>query len=230
MARLPRLCLPGLPHLLRQRGHSDSVVFLDDADRQTYLAALREAAALQRLPVQAYALLHSELLLLLTPEQPDSLGRLLQSVGRRYGAAFNRRHGRSGGLWDGRFRATVVEPGPELLAAMAWVELGPQRCGLAARPQDWAWSSAPHHLGQSREAWLVDPAEYWALGNTPFERQAVWQRRLEEGQGEAQTQRFEEASRKGWALGSGAFLAQVAASTTRPVAPRPRGRPRGVPA
>jgi putative transposase len=170
MARLPRLCLPGLPHLMRQRGHSDAAVFLDDADRQTYHAALREAAALQRLPVHAYALLRSEVRLLITPDQPDSLGRLLQSVGRRYGAAFNRRHGRSGGLWEGRFRATVVEPGLELLGAMGWVEGAPHRAGLVVRAQDWPWSSARHHLGQAREPWLVDPAEYWALGNTPFDR------------------------------------------------------------
>ncbi|MBK6714057.1 MAG: transposase [Burkholderiales bacterium] len=225
MARLPRLCLPGLPHLMRQRGHSDAAVFLDDADRQTYHAALREAAALQRLPVHAYALLRSEVRLLITPDQPDSLGRLLQSVGRRYGAAFNRRHGRSGGLWEGRFRATVVEPGLELLGAMGWVEGAPHRAGLVVRAQDWPWSSARHHLGQAREPWLVDPAEYWALGNTPFDRETVWQRQLEEGQGEAQAQRFDDASRRGWPLGSGAFLAQVAASTDRPVSPRPRGRP-----
>ena len=225
MARLPRLCLPGLPHLMRQRGHRDAAVFLDDTDRQTYPAALREAAALQRLPVHAYALLRSEVRLLITPDQPDSLGRLLQSVGRRYGAAFNRRHGRSGGLWEGRFRATVVEPGLELLGAMGWVEGAPHRAGLVVRAQDWPWSSARHHLGQAREPWLVDPAEYWALGNTPFDRETVWQRQLEEGQGEAQAQRFDDASRRGWPLGSGAFLAQVAASTDRPVSPRPRGRP-----
>lgn len=225
MARLPRLCLPGLPHLMRQRGHSDAAVFLDDADRQTYHAALREAAALQRLPVHAYALLRSEVLLLLTPEQPDSLGRLLQSVGRRYGAGFNRRHGRSGSLWDGRFRATVVEPGQELLATMCWLESAPLRQGLASLAQEWGWSSARHHLGRLREPWLADPTEYWSLGNTPFDRELAWQRRLEEGLTEAQAQRIDAASHKGWVLGSGAFLAQVAASTARPVQPRPRGRP-----
>ena len=114
MARLPRLCLPGLPHLMRQHAHSDATVFLDDADRQAYHAALREAAALQRLPVHAYSLLRSEVRLLITPDQPDSLGRLLQSVGRRYGAAFNRRHQHARDRrpgWLGRWRGTPVRCG-----------------------------------------------------------------------------------------------------------------------
>lgn len=226
MARLPRLALAGLPHHVIQRGHNLQPVFLDDTDRQAYLDALREAAANLRIKLHGYALLDTQVHLLLTPPQAPDLSELMQAIGRRYVAAFNRRHQRVGTLWDGRFRASVLEPGPALLDALRYLEQAPVRTGQVGAAGDWPWSSAPHHLGRRRDLMLTEHALFWGLGNTPFEREAVWSRLLDEPLAPAVLRQHAEALERGWPIGTGAFLADIAARTERPVAPRPRGRPR----
>jgi putative transposase len=225
MARLPRLAVAGLPHHVIQRGHNRQAVFLDDEDRCAYLGALREAAALQRVAVQAYVLMDDHVHLLVTPPTAASLSKMLQAIGRRYVSAFNRRHGRVGTLWDGRFRATVLENGPHVLTCMRYIEQNPQRLIPPTAAIDYPWSSAGHHLGQRRDPLVTDHALFWALGNTPFERELAWRSLLDEPLGSAEIQAHTDSALKGWALGSGAFLANLGAAIERPMAPRPRGRP-----
>lgn len=229
MARLPRLCLPGLPHLLIQRGHNQQGVFSDDVDSRAYLDALRESAATLRVPVHGYALEREQVWLLVTPPGPDELARLLQAVGRRYVAGYNRRHARSGTLWDGRYRSTVVEPGAPLLGALRALEQAPVRAGLAGEAAAWPWSSAAHHAGRRRDSLLSVHPAYWALGNTPFERELAWLRLLEEPLAPVELSALSHAALQGWAWGSGAFIAKLRTLTERPLTPRPRGRPRRAP-
>ena len=230
MARLPRLALAGQAHLVSLYGHSDQPVFIDDEDRQQFLAALRESALLQKVAVHAYVLLADHVHLLLTPSTDGGLGKLMQGLGRRYGAGFNRRHDRRGSLWAGRFRATVVQPGAYVLDAMLFIDQHPVRTGQVATAQDHAWSSARHRLGGLRDGMvsglITDGDAWWQLGNTPFEREAAYRRLIDEGLPAARAAALAEAGRKGWALGDAVFLATLAQQADRPVQPRPRGRPR----
>ncbi len=221
MARLPRLAVAGQAHLALMLGHSAQPVFADDSDRRQFLAALRESALQQQVAVHAYALLPNQVLLLLTPTTAGALGALMQGLGRRYGAAFNRRHGRRGSLWAGRFRAAVVQDGPLLLEAMLFVDLQAPPVDAAAQP----CSSLGHHLGQRRDALLSDSSAWWALGNTPFEREAAYRRCVADGLSPARSAALADTVHKGWALGDAAFLAALARQTDRPVQARPRGRP-----
>lgn len=225
MARLPRLAVAGLAHHIIQRGHNRQPVFRDDEDRRTYLAALREAAALQRVAVHAYVLMDDHVHLLVTPPTAEALSKMLQAIGRRYVSAFNRRHDRIGTLWDGRFRATVLEDGPHVLTCMRYIEQNPLRLIPPTAAADHPWSSAAHHLGQRRDPLLTDHALFWTLGNTPFERELAWRGLLDEPLGGAEVRAHTDSALKGWALGSGAFLASIGAAIERPMAPRPRGRP-----
>ena len=109
MARAPRLSLPGELHYLVQRGHNEGRIFVEDYDFGTFLGLLGDAAASHGVAIHAYVLMPTQFHLLATPSQADSLGRLMQSIGRRYVGDFNRRHDRSGGLWAGRFRAGLVD-------------------------------------------------------------------------------------------------------------------------
>jgi len=229
MARLPRLALAGQAHLVSLYGHSGQAVFVDDEDRRAFLAALREAALQQQVAVQAYVLLDNHVHLLATPHRADSLGALMQGLGRRYGAGFNRRHQRQGSLWAGRYCATVLQTGPRLLAAMLFIDQHGQRSGLGAEPQDHAWSSARHHLGLWRDPLITEGPAWWALGNTPFEREAAYRQHLAEGLPRAQAEALAAAARKGWAMGDAGFLADLQQHTARPLQPRPRGRPRKQP-
>jgi len=226
VARLPRLALAGHVHLVVQRAQESAALVTDDADRRHFLDVLREVMATQRVAVHAYVLMGSHFLLLLTPQSAEGLSLAMQALGRRYVAAFNLRHRRAGTLWQGRFRATVLEAERWLLDAMKYVELEPVRGGEVARAEGWRWSSAPHHLGLARDPLVTDHRRYWALGNTPFEREAAYRALLDDGLSAARTQAIADAAHKGWAIGSPAFLAELATLTHRPLAARKRGRPR----
>jgi putative transposase len=220
VARLPRLEWPGQLHLVVLRGHgalADAGVFADATDRQAFIGALREAAGVEAVQVHAYALLHDEVQLLVTPDAPGSLGRLIQAVGRRYVSAYNRRHGHRGSLWAGRFHSAVVEAGDPALAALRLVD------GASSEA---VTTSAGHRTGVGRENWLIDPPEIWRLGNTPFEREAAYRALLAQEMPSAQADALRRAALGGWVLGSAAFIAAAENATARPATPRPRGRPR----
>jgi putative transposase len=230
MARLKRLAAAAHLHLVTLRGHNGQPIAADDSDRVDLIAALREAAAVHRVAVHAYAVLTCRLLPLLTPGTDQALGKAMQAFGRRYVAQHNRRHQRSGTLWEGRFRAALIEPGDWALSAMVHVDRQPQDSGLCDSAADFRWSSAAHHLGLAREAMLVDPPDYWALGNTPFEREGRFAGRLAEGLSLDQAAALALASQHNWAVGGEGFLAELAAAIGRPLTPRARGRPRRTPA
>lgn len=219
MARLPRLAVAGRAHWVIQRALPGLPLFVDDIDRQAWLDAVRETCAGLRIQVHAWALLPGEVQLLLTPPEAVALSLAMQSIGRRYVSAYNRRHLRSGTLWDGRFRAAVVEPGASLLGVLEIVDAV---AGSDAGPLH---TSAVHRLGVQRMPLVVDPVEYWQLGNTPFEREAAWKQRLAHRPGAAAVERLRQAALGGWVIGTAAFAAEVSAGSGRPAAPRPRGRP-----
>ncbi len=212
MARLPRLAVPGQAHLVVQRGHGARAVFTDDEDRRAYLAALRESASVERVLLHAWRLGDEGAVLLVTPPTAAALSRLMQAVGRRYVSAYNRRHAQRGTLWDGRFRAGVVEPGPWRLAALLWVDGGAG-----------ATTTAGHRTGGPREPAVIDVPEYWALGNTPFDREAAYRERLATGLPGDQAAALAAAAHGGWAVAPSGGL--VGLPSERPLQPRPRGRP-----
>ena len=226
MARLPRLAVSGRAHLVLHRAHGARALFPDDEDRSLALSCLREAMANRSVALHAYALLLDRIWLLLTPSDAHDLGRLLQSFGRGYTTHINRRHGGRGTVWAGRYRSTVVEPGPNMRDALLFVEQSPVRAGLASTPGDWHWSSAMHHLGTAQDMLITHAAAYWELGNTPFERSAAYGSLAGERLPGVREAEIESAAEKGWAIGSDEFLEILGRQVDRPLRPRPRGRPR----
>ena len=217
MARLPRWVMPGALHHVVLRGHGGRPVFADEADISEGLAALREAALPHRVVLHGFAMNAAELQLLAVPPEAQALSLCMQAFGRRYVAAYNRRHGCTGTLWDGRFRCGVVQPGEWALDALTLIDSQPGH------------TSAAHHSGGVRVPWLLDPPDYWALGNTPFDREARFRERLEQGVAPARTERLRQAALGGWVAGTPAFVAALAAEAGRPLAPRAKGRPRRAP-
>lgn len=226
MARLTRLALAGELHLLALVGHNGAAVFADDADRLAFSGMLRQSASDHGVAVHAYVQLDNQVRLLVTPSRAEALGRMTQALGRRYVPAFNRRHGRSGTLWEGRFRSCVIDSPAWLLPATVHLESQPVADGLVAAATEWRWSSAMHHVGALRDPLVTEHPEYWRLGNTPFDRELAHARLLEQGIQRAQAEALDAALQRGHALGDGAFLARLADLTSRPLQSRPRGRPR----
>lgn len=231
MARLPRLVIAGLPHLVSLEVQHEQTLARDALDRSALIALVRTAGAAQSVAIHAYAIGDDGLDLLVTPSDTEALGRFMQSVARRHAAAFNRRHGRRGGLWAGRYRTAALQAQPWLLRCMRWVEQRPWRrpapgsSRTAASLENDA-SSASHHLGAGSERWLADPAPYWALGNTPFEREGAYRVLLQLPVEATEAQLIDAALRGGWFIGDAGYLKSVAPDLERRPSPRPPGRPR----
>lgn len=225
MARQARLTLSGYPHHVIQRGNNRQPIFVDDRDRERLLALLAEHAAAQKVAVHAYVLMDNHLHLLVTPSTSDGLPRMMQAVGRSYVRGFNQRHGRTGTLWEGRYRSSVIEAEPHLLACMAYIDLNPVRAGLAAGPADWPWSGHAHLIGARQDALLTPHPLYWALGNTPFAREAAYAQLVAGGVGEQERAALGRAAHGGYALGNDDFTAELAQHAGRRVTPGVAGRP-----
>jgi len=226
MARLARLALPNQLHLLLQRGHNRQPIFADAADRQMLLALLGENARRFGVALHAYVLMDDHFRLLATPASADALPQWMQAVGRRYVRHFNDRHGRSGTLWDGRYRATILQAERYLLPCMAAMDLRPVRAGLVQEARLYPWSSHAHYLGQASDRILTPPALYWRLGNTPFEREAAYAERVHQGVAPAAEEALDRAVEQGWVLGDPAFLAVLQQHTGRRLVKAAPGRPR----
>ena len=231
MARLGRLVVAGQAHHVSLRAVAGSGAFVDAADHVLFLDALRRSGAENGVVVHASVLLGDEVQLLATPAAAEDMGRMMQALARFYVGPFNRRHGRRGALWQSRFRAAPVGGAAELLSCMLYIEQAPRRSGVVGRVVDFAWSSAAHHAGLRNNPLLgsVPPASgYWLLGNTPFEREAAYAALLELPLPAEQLERIEATTLKGWAMGSGEFIASLASETSRRPVARARGRPRKV--
>ena len=225
MARLPRLTVPGYPHHVIQRGNNRQPIFVDETDYRRLLDELIEHARAREVAVHAYVLMSNHLHLLVTPESADGVPLMMQGVGRSYVRWFNRRHGRSGTLWEGRYRSTLIEAERYLLACMAYIDLNPVRAGMVALPAAWPWSSHAHYLGQRVDKLVTPHALYWALGNTPFAREAAYAALVQTGIGSGEQAALTDAALRGWALGDADFVMELQKKSTRRVAKARPGRP-----
>lgn len=225
MARLPRLNFPGLPHHVIQRGHNGQAVFRGAEDHQFLLDLIHEYARKLEVAVHSYVLMPNHFHLLLTPQDAAGLSQLLQGVGRRYVRYFNDAQGRTGTLWDGRYRCTVLQPERHLLPCMAYIDANPVRAGLAVDAADYAWSSYGHYVGRQTDRIITPHAQFWGLGNTPFAREAAYAALVQSGMGAHQQQALTDATLKGWALGDADFLADLQKDSPRRLAKAQAGRP-----
>ena len=180
MARLARTIIPGQAMHVMVRGNNREILFFNDADRRIYLDWLREAAKQFGSAVHAFALMPNHVHLLMTPQNVDSLAKTMQSLGRRYAQYFNQQHHRSGTIWEGRYRSSLIDP-EYFLRCQRYIELNPVRAGFESSPQDSTWTSFASHIGGNAEPWLVDHQHFWSLGNTPFERQMAWSAFVKDG-------------------------------------------------
>jgi REP-associated tyrosine transposase len=226
VARLARLAVAGCVHHVLQRGIDRRAIFRDEADFRRMLADLGGLLRAGGLALHAYVLMPDHFHLLLTPADAAALSRTMQALGRRYVRWFNQRHGRTGTLWEGRFRSTVIDPERYLLECMRYVELNPVRSALVADAATYPWSSLTHHLGLRIDPLITDHPQFWSLGNTPFERQAAYGRACAAPLDAHLVAQIRESTHRGWPLGTGEFLDALARKTVRRLTRRPVGRPR----
>lgn len=225
MARLSRLTLPGHPHHVIQRGNNRQAIFVSAADYQTMLDLLEENASKFNVAIHSYVLMGNHFHLLATPETANGLPQMMQAVGRRYVRHFNDSQKRTGTLWEGRYRSTLIQTEPYLLACMAYIDLNPVRADMVVQAKDYPWSSHAHYVGGRIDKLITPHALFWSLGNTPFAREAAYADLVQAGISVAQQQALTDSALRGWALGGPEFVENLQKKTTRRVSKGTAGRP-----
>ena len=225
MARLPRLTIPGYPHHVIQRGNNRQAIFASRAHYEDLLSLLAENAQKFNVAIHAYVLMSNHFHLLATPQDSDSLPQMMQAVGRRYVRHFNDSQERSGTLWEGRYKSTLIQTERYLLTCMAYIDLNPVRGGLVAEPGDYPWSSYGHYVGARNDRLITPHPLVWELGNTPFAREAAYADLVRAGVTAAQQDDLTRSVLKGWALGEPDFVADLQLRTERRLSRTQAGRP-----
>jgi REP-associated tyrosine transposase len=223
MARLPRICSPGIPQHIIQRGNNRQICFGSDEDFSAYAFWLEEHSRRYRVAIHAWVFMTNHVHLLVTPETEHGVSRLMQTLGRDYVRYFNHTYKRSGTLWEGRFKSCVVDAENYLLICQRYIELNPVRAGMVADLADYAWSSyRAHGMGQPARLWSPHRV-YLGLGATMADRTAAYQA-LFVGQLDVEMlNRIRLATNQGMALGSDRFKQEVELLTRRRVRPLKRG-------
>jgi putative transposase len=230
MARLARVSVPGHPYHVLQRGNNRQAIFLSDADRETMRSLLAQSAPQFDVVLHAYVLMDNHFHLLATPQGPDGLSKMMQTVGRRYVRYFNDTHGRTGTLWDGRYRSALVQSERYLLACMVYMDLNPVRAGMVAQAQDYPWSSHAHYIGLHNDRLVTPHALVWELGNTPFARESRYRELVQAGVSREQRSALGQSVTSGWVLGDARFVAGLQGRTGRRLTRSTPGRPVKTPA
>ena len=225
MARLPRLTLPDYPHHVIQRGNNRQATFVRVADYQRLLDLLDENARLFEVAIHAYVLMSNHFHLLATPQTAEGLPLMMQALGRRYVRYFNDAQGRTGTLWEGRYKSTLIQTDRYLLACMAYIDLNPVRAGMVSQAADYPWSSHGHYIGRGTDKLVTPHALTWTLGNTPFAREAAYAELVQSGVNPVQQQALTAATLRGWAFGEPDFVADLQKRTQRRVSKGQAGRP-----
>ncbi len=223
MARLPRFSLPGQPQHVIVRGNNRSEIFCADEDYRFYLEKLKLACEKHGCSLHAYVLMTNHVHLLITPWEEDSIGKSLQMIGRYYVQYFNYTYQRTGTLWEGRYKATLIDSESYLLTCMRYIELNPVRAGMVGHPSEYPWSSYRFNaLGQPDP--LVTPhLQYRRLGKTDEERQSAYRQLFRHHIPEAGLAEIREATNKAWVLGSDRFKERIQKQLERRVEPAARG-------
>ncbi|MDD5412838.1 MAG: transposase [Methylobacter sp.] len=223
MARLPRMIIPGqLQHVL-VRGNNRSEIFCCDADYRFYLEKLQAACKNHDYQVHVYVLMTNHIHLLMTPFSEVSLGKTLQMLGRYYVQYFNYCYQRTGTLWEGRYKATLIDSESYLLTCMRYIELNPVRAGMVADPADYPWSSY-HFNALGRADDVVTPHfEFQRLNNGDSKRQAAYRALFNQAISKTQISEIRNATNKAWALGDSRFKEQIQLQLARRVEPAARG-------
>lgn len=225
MARQPRLDLPHIPQHIVQRGNNRLPCFLDDDDRRRYLHLLDEALLTSSCALHGWVLMDNHVHLLATPPATGAIARLMQQLGRNYVGQFNARHHRTGTLWEGRYKACLVDSDSYVLHCLRYIDLNPVRARITDDATSYRWSSAAAHAGLCNDALLTPHPAYASLGSTPEARAATYSHLLRTALADDDLAAIRNYLQQQRALGRNNFRAMVEAKTRRFASIRPAHRP-----
>ena len=226
MPRTGRVVLTGYAHHIVQRGHNRQVVFAETGDYRRYLDTLREFKEEYAVEVYAFCLMTNHVHLLLSPSDCAGIGKLMKRLAGRQTRNHNRLEGRSGTLWEGRYKSSPIQTEAYLLACCRYIELNPVRARMVSEPEKYRWSSCRYRLGENACEWLDYHACYLALGVGDRERKERYRAFLHSAIPDGEWTLIREAVQRGQLTGSARFTEEVAAIVGKRIDRRGPGRPK----
>ena len=223
MARLPRFVIPRQPQHVIQRGNNRQDIFAAESDYLFYLEKLEAAAKQHSCEIHAYVLMTNHVHLLLTPEHEDSIGKMMQMLGRYYVQYFNHSYQRSGTLWEGRYKATLIDSATYLLTCMRYIELNPVRAGMVKHPRQYPWTSYGYNALGKADKHITPHRQYKKLGPAGKERQGAYRQLFRSHLAEKTLDEIRTATNKSWVLGNDSFRKRIEKKLGRRVTATARG-------
>lgn len=226
LPRKPRFYLPDVPVHIVQRGNNRQAIFYDEKDYRVYLGWLKDALERYDCQLHAYVLMTNHVHLLVTPAAQDSISRMMQYIGRRYVPYINQEYGRSGTLWEGRYKSSLIQEEPYLLACMRYIELNPVRAGMVKKAVEYPWSSYHFNALQQENDLLTTHRIYNALGPDKASRRKAYQGLFRVHMADNLTQEIRAAWQTGTPLVNDRFKEQIEKALNKKIGFAKRGRPR----
>ena len=226
MARKPRFSLPGVPQHIIQRGNNREPCFYAEDDYYRYLGDLKEALGRNDCRLHAYVLMTNHVHLLLTPMSENGASHLMQDVGRKYVRYINYAYRRSGTLWEGRYKASLVDSEAYLLTCMRYIELNPLRANMVTHPGEYRWSSYACNANGNENALITPHPLYKQLGADPVSCQHTYRELFRQHMEHTTIHDIREALNQELVLGREDFKDRIEQMTKRQTRPGRSGRPR----
>lgn len=226
MPRLPRLNLPNVPQHVVQRGNNRQVTFISHQDYIVYLDKLKEYAKKYRVAIHSYVLMTNHVHLLMTPETQTGISQLMQSLGRYYVRYINKTYNRTGTLWEGRYKSTLVDSESYFLLVSRYIELNPVRADMVAHPAEYPWSSYQSNALYKEIKLLTEHSCYEELGKDSASRREAYRLLFNSHIPDLKLTEIRDATNKAWVLGNNIFKEQIEQQTGRRSSPEKRGRDR----
>lgn len=223
MARLPRLYLSGCPQHIIQRGNNRQACFFDEQDYIVYLDKLKSATKKHNVAIHAFVLMTNHVHLLMTPSTKDGVSQVMQNLGRYYVRYINQTYQRTGTLWEGRFKSTIVNCDSYLLTLYRYIELNPVRAGMVDHPASYPWSSYHANAGNKHISMLSPHPIYLALADNEISRKQTYQDLYKTHLTQSTLNTIRDATNKAWVLGDERFIQQISETLARRASPLKRG-------
>jgi putative transposase len=224
MARKARFALPGVPQHVIQRGNNREPTFYAEQDYERYLETMHDAAVQNQTAIHAYVLMTNHVHILVTPGTKYSISHLMQDIGRKYVRYVNRTYRRTGTLWEGRYKASLIDSEVYLLTCMRYIEMNPVRANMVTHPGDYGWSSYRRNAS-GESAWVESHPIYDSLGSNKDERQAAYRNLFRMELEPGQIHDIRAALNQELVLGRDDFKDKIEQMTQRQTRPGRNGRP-----
>ena len=225
MPRKPRFFIPDIANHVIQRGNNREAVFFEDEDYQTYKNILHESAVSSGVKIHSYVLMTNHIHILATAETTDGISLMMQKTGRFYVPYINHTYQRTGTLWEGRFKSSLVDDDFYVLACMRYIEMNPVRANMVKSPQDYKWSSFGINALDLNDRLITPHDSYLGLSLRKKHRLNKYKDLFSEHLDNKTLNAIRNCTQTGTPLGSSKFIGQIEETLKVNVGYSKRGRP-----